>query len=84
MNYMLWGGGERPNKKMGVNQWEWDTCPILEHFINIKLIVENLFPWVWPNRGKNGGKRKKRKEEEEEKGEEKSVIARVGSSPFCF
>ena len=34
MNYMLWGGGGGgggggPNKKMGVNQWDWDTCPIL-------------------------------------------------------
>ena len=75
-----------PNKKMGVNQWEWDTCPILEHFRNIKLIRETLFPWVWPDRGKREekGKTKKIKEKEEEKGEEKPVLARVGSSQFCF
>ena len=78
------GGGGRPNKKMGVNQWEWDTCPILEHFRNIKLIGDTLFLWVWPDREKKGGKKKKRKEKEEENGEEKPVLARVGSSPFCF
>ena len=76
------GGG--PNKKMGVNQWEWDTCPILEYFRNIKLIGETLFPWAWPDRGKNGGKRKKRKEKNEENREEKLVFARVGFPPFCF
>ena len=81
---MGWWGEGRPNKIMGVNQWEWDTCPILEHFRNIMLIGETLFPWVWPNRGKNRGKRKMRKEKEEEKGGEKPVLARVGSSPFCF
>ena len=69
---------------MGVNQWEWDTFPILEHFRNIKLIGETLFPWVWPNMGENRGKRKNRKEKKEEKGEEKPVLAKVGSSPFCF
>ena len=26
--------------------------PILEHFRNIKLIGETLFPWVWPDKGK--------------------------------
>ena len=54
---------------MGVNQWEWDTCPILEHFRNIKLIEETLFPWVWPDRGKieEKGKREKRKRKKREK-----------------
>ena len=54
---------------------------MLKHFKNIKLIGETLFPWVWLDRGKmeENGKKK-----EEEKGKEKSVLAKVGSSPFCF
>ena len=70
------GGWEalEPNKKMGVNTWEWDTCPIQEHFKNIKLIGETLFPWVWPDRET---KRKKK-----EKGEEKWYL--LGLVPYHF
>ena len=59
---------------MGVNPWEWDTCPIQEHFKNIKLIGETLFPWVWPDREK---KRKKK-----EKGEQKWYL--LGLVPHHF
>ena len=82
---MLWGGGGGgggPNKKMGVNQWEWDTCPILEHFRNIKLIGETLFPWVWPDREKMEKKRKREKRKRKKMGKKNRSL--LGLVPHHF